>query len=356
MAKKFKIAVLPGDGIGPEIMEQGLKVLKAVGEKFGHSFETTNALFGGIAVDKRGDPLPKETIEVCKQSDAILAGAVGGSKWDNLAQDIRPEAGLLRLRKEFGLYANLRPVKLYPALIDNSSLKKEVIEGMNILIVRELTGGIYFGQPKGIMESGTKGVNTMVYTVAEIERVAKTAFEIAMKRNKRLCSVDKANVLEVSRLWRDTVEKVAKQYPAVQLSHMYVDNAAMQLVRNPRQFDVILTCNMFGDILSDEASMLSGSLGMLPSAALGGKIGFFEPVHGSAPDIAGQDKANPCAMVCSVGMMLQYAFDLPQEHKAVDNAVSAALAKGYRCADIAKKGEKAVGTKEMGEAILKELK
>ncbi|MBN2067976.1 MAG: 3-isopropylmalate dehydrogenase [Candidatus Diapherotrites archaeon] len=355
MARKFKVAVLPGDGIGPEIMEQALKALDAVGEKFSHEFEATEALFGGIAIDKTGEPLPKETIEICKQSDAILGGAVGGPKWDHVEQNLRPEAGLLALRKQFGLFANLRPVKLYPALIDNSTLKKEVIGGMDIMIVRELTGGIYFGQPKGIMESGTKGINTMVYTVEEVERVAKVAFEIALKRKKKLCSVDKSNVLEVSRLWRNTVEKLAKQFPEVELSHLYVDNAAMQLVRNPRQFDVIVTGNMFGDILSDEASMLSGSLGMLPSAAIGGKIGFFEPVHGSAPDIAGQGKANPCAMVCSVGMMLKYAFDLNEGHKAVDNAVSTALAKGFRCADIAKPGEKTVGTREMGQAILKEI-
>ncbi len=356
MAKKFKIAVLPGDGIGPEVMNQGLRALDAIAEKYGHEFETTEALFGGIAIDKTGQPLPKETIEICKQSDAILGGAVGGPKWDNVEQNIRPEAGLLGLRKTFGLYANLRPVKLYPGLIDNSTLKREVIEGMDIMIVRELTGGIYFGQPKGVMESGTKGVNTMVYTVDEIERVAKTAFGIAMMRKKRVCSVDKSNVLEVSKLWRNTVERLAKQFPEVGLSHLYVDNAAMQLVRNPKQFDVILTGNMFGDILSDEASMLSGSLGMLPSAGIGGKIGFFEPVHGSAPDIAGQNKANPCAMVCSVGMMLKYAFDLNEEHEAIDNAVSAVLEKGFRCADIAAEGEKVVGTKEMGKAIVEEIK
>jgi 3-isopropylmalate dehydrogenase len=356
MAKKFKVAVLPGDGIGPEIMEQGLAILNAVGEKFGHEFETTKALFGGAAIDKTGQPLPPETIEICKQSDAILAGAVGGQKWDNVEPNVRPEAGLLGLRKEFGLYVNLRPVTLYSALIDNSSLKREVIEGMRIMIVRELTGGIYFGQPKGIMESGTRGVNTMVYTAEEVERIAKTAFEIAMKRNKKLCSVDKANVLEVSRVWRSTVERVAKQFPEVELSHLYVDNAAMQLVRNPRQFDVILAGNMFGDILSDEAAMLSGSLGMLPSASIGGTIGFFEPVHGSAPDIAGQNKANPCAMICSIGMMLKYTFDMHESYKAVDNAVAAALENGNRCADIAKEGEQIIGTKEMGQAILKELK
>lgn len=356
MPKKFKIAILAGDGVGPEVMEQGLRVLGAVEEKFGLEFETTKALFGGSAIDKTGEPLPKETIEICKQCDAILGGAVGGPKWDNIEQNNRPEKGLLKLRKTFGLFANLRPVKVYPALIDNSTLKKEIVDGVNIMIVRELTGGLYFGEPRGITEAGTKGINTMVYTVEEIERIAKIAFEIAMTRNKKVCSVDKANALDVSRLWRETVEKLAKQFPQVELSHMYVDNAAMQLVRNPRQFDVILTENMFGDILSDEAAMLSGSLGMLPSAAIGGKIGFFEPAHGSAPDIAGQNKANPCAMICTVGMMLNHAFGLNEEQKTIDNAVNAALNNGFRTIDIAKKGEKSIGTKEMGTAIAKEIR
>jgi 3-isopropylmalate dehydrogenase len=350
----FKIAVIPGDGIGIEVTAQAVKVLKTVGEKFGHVFEMTEADAGGCAIDKHGEPLPAQTLEVCKNSDSVLLGAVGGPKWDTLPGSQRPEQALLGLRKGLGLFANLRPAVLHQALKDASPLKPEIIgDGLDIMVVRELTGGIYFGD-RGRTEDAA--FDTMKYSVGEIERITRVAFEIAMKRNKNIVSVDKANILENSRLWREVVEKVAKEYPEVQVSHMYVDNAAMQLVRNPKQFDVIVTGNMFGDILSDEASMITGSIGMLPSASLGaGKLGMYEPVHGSAPDIAGQDKANPIATIISVAMMLRYSFNLTQEADVIEKAVSNVLDKGYRTGDIMSEGMQLVGTKAMGQLIIDEI-
>ncbi|WHH57316.1 3-isopropylmalate dehydrogenase [Petroclostridium sp. X23] len=350
----FKIAVIPGDGIGIEVTAQAVKVLKTVGEKFGHVFEMTEADAGGCAIDKHGEPLPAQTLEVCKNSDSVLLGAVGGPKWDTLPGSQRPEQALLGLRKGLGLFANLRPAVLHQALKDASPLKPEIIgDGLDIMVVRELTGGIYFGD-RGRTEDAA--FDTMKYSVGEIERITRVAFEIAMKRNKNIVSVDKANILENSRLWREVVEKVAKEYPGVQVSHMYVDNAAMQLVRNPKQFDVIVTGNMFGDILSDEASMITGSIGMLPSASLGaGKLGMYEPVHGSAPDIAGQDKANPIATIISVAMMLRYSFNLTQEADVIEKAVSSVLDKGYRTGDIMSEGMQLAGTAAMGQLIIDEI-
>ncbi|MEB3250269.1 MAG: 3-isopropylmalate dehydrogenase, partial [Merismopediaceae bacterium] len=310
MTQQYRITLLPGDGIGPEIMAVAVDVLQAIALQFDLSFTFQEALIGGAAIDATGQPLPEETLTLARASDAVLLAAIGGYKWDNLPRQQRPETGLLAIREGLGLFANLRPATIFPQLIDASSLKREVVEGVDIMVVRELTGGIYFGQPKGIfsMETGEKrGVNTMAYRESEIDRIAKVAFETAQKRGHRLCSVDKANVLDVSQLWRDRVTQMAGQYPDVELSHLYVDNAAMQLVRNPRQFDTIVTGNLFGDILSDEAAMLTGSIGMLPSASLGETgPGLFEPVHGSAPDIAGQDKANPLAQVLSAAMLLRY--------------------------------------------------
>lgn len=354
----YKITVLPGDGIGPDIVEEALQVLKLIGEKFGHGFELTEADMGGVAIDKHGVPLPQSTIDACKSSDAVMLGAVGGPKWDTLPGHLRPEAGLLGIRAALGLYANLRPAIIYNALKEASPLKSEIISnGIDIMVIRELTGGIYFGK-RGRLETdgGEAAYDTEMYSRAEIVRIAKVGFETAMKRGKKLMSVDKANVLESSRLWRQVVEEVAKDYPEVTLSHMYVDNAAMQLVRNPAQFDVILTSNIFGDILSDEASMITGSIGMLPSASLGSsKLGLYEPIHGSAPDIAGQDKANPIATILSVAMLLRYSLDLPTEADAIENAVVKVLDKGYRTGDIASAGTTVVGTKEMGRIIRAEL-
>ena len=351
---KYKIAVIPGDGIGPEVIEQAVNVLKAVGNKFGHEFHMVEVDAGGCAIDKYGEALPAATLEECKNSDSVLLGAVGGPKWDTLPGNQRPEQALLGLRKGLGLYANLRPAVLHNALKDASPLKPEVIgDGLDIMVVRELTGGIYFG------ERGRKAdmaYDTETYSVEEIERIARTAFEIAMKRKKKLVSVDKANILESSRLWREVVTRVSAEYPEVELSHMYVDNAAMQLVRAPKQFDVIVTSNMFGDILSDEASMITGSIGMLPSASLGaGSLGMYEPVHGSAPDIAGQNKANPLATIISAAMMLRYSFNLPEEAQAVENAVSKVLDAGYRTGDIMSEGMKPVGTKEMGQLVIEAI-
>ena len=303
--KKYKIALIKGDGIGPEIIDEAVKVLDAIAPKFEIEFAYDELLMGGIAYDITGDPLPSTTVSKSLGSDAVLFGAIGGEKWDNLPREKRPESGLLRFRKELGVYANLRPAVVYDELVNASTLKPEVIKGVDLIVVRELIGGIYFGEPKGRDEN--KGYNTMVYTRPEIERIAHRAFEIAMKRNKKVCSIDKANVLDVSQLWREVVTDVAKEYPEVELSHMYVDNAAMQLVRDPRQFDVIVTGNIFGDILSDEASMLSGSIGLLPSASIGDKVGVYEPIHGSAPDIAGQGIANPIATISSASMMLRFA-------------------------------------------------
>ncbi len=354
----YKITVLPGDGIGPDIVAEALKVLELIGEKFGHSFLFTEADLGGIAIDRHGEPLPQATVDKCKSSDAVLLGAVGGPKWDTLPGNKRPEAGLLGIRAALGLYANLRPAIIYNALKDASPLKSEIISnGIDIMVIRELTGGIYFGK-RGRLDTdgGEAAFDTEMYNVSEIKRIAKVGFETAMKRGKRLMSVDKANVLESSRLWRQVVEEVAKEYPEVALSHMYVDNAAMQLVRNPAQFDVILTSNIFGDILSDEASMITGSIGMLPSASVGStKLGLYEPIHGSAPDIAGQDKANPIATILSVAMMLRYSLDLTEEADAIEKAVEKVLNTGYRTADISSPGTEVVGTKEMGRLIREQM-
>jgi 3-isopropylmalate dehydrogenase len=350
MAKVYKIAVIKGDGIGPEIVDEAIKVLDALASVCDFDFRYKELLMGGNAYDITGDPLPQETIDGCREADAILFGAIGGEKWDNLPRDKRPETGLLKLRSALELYANYRPVKVYDELVDASTLKKEVIEGVDLLVMRELTGGLYFGQPREKGEE--KAFNTMVYTKEEIVRIAKEAFEAAMKRDKRVCSVDKANVLEVSQFWRETVEEVAENYPEVKLTHMYVDNAAMQLVRNPKQFDVILTGNIFGDILSDEASMISGSIGLLPSASVGGKVGLYEPIHGSAPDIAGQGIANPIATIASAAMMLR--FSLGEEHAAdrIDQAIDQVLKEGYRTKDIADYGAKEVcSTTEIGSYI-----
>lgn len=353
----LNIAVLPGDGIGVEVMDEGCRTLDAVRKVFGHHLETEKGLVGGASIDAYGIPLTDETLTLCKKSDAILLGAVGGPKWEDMDYAIRPERAIIGLRGELGLYANLRPATLYPSLVDASTLKREVIEGIDIMVLRELTGGIYFGEPKGIedYEGGQRGVNTLVYTTPEIERIARTGFDIAMKRRKKLTSVDKANILESSELWRKTVNRVAAEYPEVELNHLYVDNCAMQLIRDPKQFDVIVTGNMFGDILSDEAAMLTGSIGMLPSASLGGDVGLFEPVHGTAPDIAGQGKANPIAMINSVAMMLRYSFDLAQEADIIEKAVSHILDEGYRTTDIMQPGCKQVSTSEMGNLIIKEI-
>lgn len=355
---KAKIAVLAGDGVGREIVPEAVKVLKAVAEKYGHSFECVAADIGGQAIDKVGVPLPKDTLALAKQSDAVLLGAVGGPRWENLEYSLRPERALLGIREALGLYANLRPAKLYSNLVDASTLKREVVEGIDILVIRELTGGIYFGKPKGIekLPNGEeRGINTEIYSTEEVRRIAKVAFESARKRRKKVTSVDKANVLESSELWRKIVIDVHSSYPDVELRHIYVDNAAMQLVRNPRQFDVLLCNNMFGDILSDEAAMLTGSIGMLPSASIGAKVGLFEPIHGSAPDIAGKNIANPIATISSVAMMLSYAFQLDKEAEAIEQAIVKTLDLGYRTKDIQSPGAKIVGTVEMGEAIVRNL-
>lgn len=352
-----RIAVLPGDGIGVEIVPEAIKALKAVGRKYNHEFQFTEALIGGAAIDAVGVPLPEETLSLCKNSDAILLGAIGGPKWDNIPVHLRPEAGaLLPLRKALGLYANLRPAVLYDALIDASSLKKEIVEGIDIMVIRELTGGLYFGEKKREQTAtGQRATDTLVYSTEEIIRIARLGFETARKRSKRLCSVDKANVLESSRLWRETVSELAKEYPDVELTHMYVDNCAMQLVRWPKQFDTIVTENMFGDILTDQASMLTGSIGMLPSASLGGEVGLYEPSHGSAPDIAGQQKANPMATILSAAMLLRYSFNMEQEAQEIEKAVVKILNDGYRTPDIMQEGGKPVNTVEMGDLIAKAI-
>jgi len=362
MSKTYKVAILPGDGIGPEVMAEALKVLNAIEGKFNVKFDCTHANVGGAGIDNEGKALPETTINICKAADAILFGSVGGPKWEKLPPDEQPERGaLLPLRKLFGLYANLRPAIIFPSLTGASSLKEEVIGGgFNVLVVRELTGGIYFSQPKGIEGEGRErvGFDTMRYSVPEIERIAHVAFQSARKRSRKVCSIDKANVLSTSILWRDVVNSVAKEYTDVELSHMYVDNAAMQLVRNPKQFDVILCENMFGDILSDEASMLTGSLGMLPSASLAeGTFGLFEPSGGSAPDIAGKGIANPIAQILSAGMMLRFSFGMVEAADAIDNAVAKVLDQGLRTGDIYQKkdGEKLVNTKEIGDAIVAAL-
>jgi 3-isopropylmalate dehydrogenase len=350
----MKICVLPGDGIGPEITAQAVRVLQALGLKM----EMEEALLGGCAVDAAGDPYPEATRKLAQEADAVLLGAVGGPQWDNNPRELRPERGLLGIRKHLGLFANLRPAVLYPELANASTLKPEVVAGLDILIVRELTGDIYFGQPRGIeVRNGEKvGFNTMIYSESEIRRIAKVAFEAARRRNKKVCSVDKMNVLECTQLWRDVVTSVAPEYPDVELSHMLVDNAAMQLVRNPKQFDVMVTGNMFGDILSDEASMLTGSIGMLPSASLdANNKGLYEPCHGSAPDIAGKGVANPLATILSAAMMLRYTFSMEEAAQRIDSAVKKVLAQGYRTGDIFEPGMKKVGTREMGDAVLAAL-
>lgn len=355
----YKILVLPGDGIGTEVTAVSTKILELIREKNNIKFQTENALFGGSSIDKNGVPVTKEVIEKAKNSDAVLLGAVGGPKWENLKHEIKPESGLLELRKELDTYANLRPAVVYPALVDASTLKKEIVENVDIMVVRELTGGIYFGKPRGIetLDNGEKkGVNTLHYITSEIERVAKTAFEIARKRNKKVTSIDKSNVLESMVLWRDTVTNVWKEkYQDIELEHLYVDNAAMQLIRRPRTFDVMLAGNMFGDIISDEAAQLTGSLGMLPSASIGDSGAIYEPVHGSAPDIAGQDIANPIASILSTAMMLKYSFDLDEISNQIENAVRRVLDMGFRTADIYENGKTKVGCEEMGDLIIKEL-
>ncbi len=353
---EYNIALIPGDGIGPEIVSSAVKVLDKTGEKFNHKFNYTEVDMGGVAIDKHGTSLPDETVEICKKSDSVLLGAVGGPKWDNVPAAIRPETGLLGIRKALGLYSNLRPAILRPQLKDASPLKDRIIgDGLNVMVVRELTGGIYFGE-KTKADDGSWASDVEKYTVDEIKRIAKVAFETAMIRNKRLTSVDKANVLESSRLWRATVSDMAKDYPEVTLSHMYVDNAAMQLALNPGQFDVIVTSNIFGDILSDLSSAISGSIGMLPSASLGAtKCGMYEPIHGSAPDIAGMDIANPIATIESAAMMLESSFGLTEEAAAIKKAVDKVLTLGYRTGDIMSDGMKKVGTKEMTKLIVENI-
>ncbi len=351
-----KIAVLPGDGIGPEVMNEALKVLHAIEKSAGVSFSVETADVGGCAIDKHGKALPKETLALCESSDAVLFGSVGGPKWESLPPDQQPErAALLPLRKHFGLYANLRPAIIFPQLRDASPLRAQVVgDGFDILVVRELTGGIYFGQPKG--REDDRAFDTMVYTRGEIERIARVAFDSARRRNKKVTSIDKANVLTTMVFWREVVKSVASDYPDVELTSMYVDNAAMQLVRNPHQFDVMLCGNMFGDILSDEASMITGSLGMLPSASLGeGGFGLYEPAGGSAPDIAGKGVANPIAQMLSLGMLLKYSFGMDESYTRIFNAVAAVLDEGYRTGDIMSEGKRQVGTAEMGDRIISRL-
>ena len=353
-----KVLLLPGDGIGQEVIAAATQVMQAAAQQSGCNLEISEALVGGAAIDATGEPLPSATLAAAEQVDAVLLGGVGGPKWDDLPTHLRPEKGLLGLRQGLGLFANLRPALLSAPLAAASSLKAELVADLDILIIRELTGGIYFGEPRGveIRDNERVGFNTLVYSEHEIERIARVGFELAAKRNGKLCSVDKANVLEVSQLWREKVTALAPEYPNVELSHMYVDNAAMQLVRAPKQFDVIVTGNMFGDILSDVAAMLTGSLGMLPSASLAASgTGLYEPVHGTAPDIAGQDLANPLATILSVGMMFRYSLDLPEAADRIDNAVAKVLEQGHRTADIAAAGTDPVGCQAMGKLVLEQL-
>ncbi|MBQ8507500.1 MAG: 3-isopropylmalate dehydrogenase [Clostridia bacterium] len=355
----YNIALVKGDGIGPEIVGSAVKVLEKIGEKYGHEFKFTEYLAGGCAIDETGFPLPEETVEGCLKSDSVLLGAVGGPKWDRLPGDLRPEKALLGIRKAMGLYTNLRPARLYPALKDECPLRADIVaEGFDLMMVRELTGGIYFGERgRRDTKNGREAYDTEAYSVMEIERIARAAFEAARKRRKKLISIDKANVLETSRLWRETVHRIAAEYPDVELSDMLVDNAAMQLVRRPSQFDVVVTSNMFGDILSDEASQITGSIGLLPSASLGStKCGLYEPIHGSAPDIAGEDKANPLATILSAAMMLRYSFDLSEEADCIEAAVDSALSDGCRTADIARsEGDVPLGCIAMTEEVLKRI-
>ena len=364
MAANKKVLMLPGDGIGPEVMGEVRRLMDWMESNRQVSFDTEEDIIGGCCIDAHGVPMKDETVEAAKAVDAVLLGAVGGPKWDNVDFDIRPEAGLLRIRKDLGLFANLRPAIVFDALADASSLKREVVAGLDILIVRELTGGIYFGEPRGVEDmpgGGKRGYNTLIYTTPEVERIARVGFELARKRGKKLCSIDKANVLESTKMWREEVVRIAPDYPDIELSHMLVDNAAMQLVRDPKQFDVIVTTNMFGDILSDCASMATGSLGMLPSASLGAldssgkRHALYEPVHGTAPDIAGQGKANPLAMILSFAMMLRYSFEMGEDADNVEAGVEAVLNAGLRTGDIMTDGMQMVSTEEMGSAVLKEL-
>jgi len=353
----FKIALLKGDGIGPEIIQSVVEVLQKIGELFRYSFTFEEGLIGGIAIDQKGDPLPQETLELCLKADAVLLGAVGGPKWDDLPTHKRPEKGLLGIRKALDLYANLRPAKVYEPLISSSPLKDDVVRGTDFIVVRELTGDVYYGEPRGVfVEQGKRvGINTMRYTEDEIRRVVRKSFEIARDRRKKLTSVDKSNVLEVSALWRDIVQEESKNFPEVQVEHLYVDNCAMQIVRRPSSFDVIVTGNIFGDILSDESAVITGSLGMLPSASIGDTHALYEPVHGSAPDIAGKGIANPIATILSASMMLRYSFGLKEAADAIEKAVEMALQKGYRTPDIYTEGSKKVGTREMTDIIISML-
>lgn len=356
--KEFRVTILPGDGIGPEVVAVGVRILLEVGRRFSLSLHLEEGEIGRSAVERSGVPLGAETLEKARRSDAVLLGAVGGSEPDRVGYSLRPEAGLLALRKGLDLFANLRPVKVLNPLLEASPLKAEVVAGVDLLVVRELVGGIYFGEPKGrklSQDNEELAFNTMSYTTSQIERVARTAFDLSRGRKRRVVSVDKANVLEVSLLWREVVSRVQREYLDVELTHQYVDNCAMQLIRNPRQFDVILTENLFGDILSDEAAVLAGSIGMLPSASLGSNGSLFEPVHGSAPDIAGRDVANPLATVLSVAMMFRYAFGLPEASGLIEEAVLRTLGSGYRTADIFTEGSRRVGTREMGEKVLDEI-
>ncbi len=358
MNQEFNITVLPGDGIGPEVIREAVKILKIVESKKNLKLNLTEAPVGGAGYEAAGHPLPEDTLKAAQSADAVLLGAVGGPQWEKIDFSLRPERALLGLRSNLGLFANLRPAKIFAPLADASTLKPEVVEGLDIMVVRELTGGIYFGEPRGVetLPDGTrKGVNTLVYTEPEIERIAKVAFDVAGKRDKNVCSVDKANVLECTGLWREVVTQTHEEYKDITLSHMYVDNCAMQLVRNPKQFDVIVTTNMFGDILSDQASMLTGSIGMLPSASLGGKTAMYEPIHGSAPDIAGKDIANPLATILSVGMMFKYSFNLEDVNIVLEKVVDDILGQGYRTKDILSKGGKEVGCAAMGDRVAEEL-
>jgi len=349
----YKIVSIPGDGIGPEVVAGAVAVLQQLSKKHGFGVEIEEHPFGGASYDLHGEMLTDATLEACRNCDAVLLGAVGGPKWEKLPHEHKPEAALLKIRKELELFANLRPAKVYDALIDASSLKADVVRGTDFVVFRELTGGIYFGKPRGFDEN--KGWNTMVYERYEVERIARLAFQAARKRKGRVMSIDKANVLEVSQFWRNVVHEVHKEFADVELSDMYVDNAAMQIVRNPKQFDVIVTSNLFGDILSDIAGMITGSLGMLPSASIGTKHALYEPIHGSAPDIAGQNKANPIATIASVAMMFEHSFQKPEIAREIETAIEAALAAGLRTADIANSGEKTISTTEMTEAIVKRL-
>lgn len=361
---QFNLAVVAGDGIGPDVVAEGVKVLRAVGERFGHQFELAFGLVGGISIDQYGEALTKETLAMCKKAQAVLLGAVGGPKWDDPQAKVRPEDGLLALRKNLGLFANLRPVKVFPMLVNSTNLKPEVVEGVDLIVIRELTGGLYFGKPKRRWQTarGRKGVDSMVYSEQEIERIIRVGFELARTRKKKLISVDKANVLETSRLWRTIAEEVHRNYPDIELEHMLVDACAMRLIQNPRSLDVLVTENTFGDILTDEASMLAGSMGMLPSASLadvpreGVAIpGLYEPIHGSAPRHAGMNDANPIATILSVAMMLRYSLTLTREAQAVEKAVENVLNQGYRTYDIMSEGKTKVGTREMGDLIAREV-